>query len=83
MPANTETDFQATISSDRPVEVYLKKGITQDLPDRVNYDMRITNETSVTLMSKLINFEHGAIIAVRCMGEESDETNFKLQFNEL
>ena len=72
MPANTEADFQATISSDRPVEVYLKKGITQDLPDGVNYDMRITNETSVTLMSKLINLEQGAIIAVRCMGEESD-----------
>ena len=83
MPANTEADFQATISSDRPVEVYLKKGITQDLPDGVNYDLRITNETSVTLMSKMISMDQGAIMAVRCIGEESDETNFKLQFSEL
>ena len=33
MPANTETDYQVTVSADRPVEIYLKKGVTQDLPD--------------------------------------------------
>ena len=81
MPATTEADYSLTISSDRPVEVYLKQGITQDLPDGVNYDIRITGQTSVSLMSNIINMEKGAIMAVHCIGEESDETNLTLQFN--
>ena len=43
MPASAEADYQVTISSDRPVEVYLKQGITQDLPDGMNFDIRITD----------------------------------------
>ena len=42
MPATADADYTLTISSDRPVEVYLKQGISQDLPDGVNYDIRIT-----------------------------------------
>jgi hypothetical protein len=71
-------DFQVNFSSDKAVELYLRKGISQDLPDGVTYDMRITNETRATIASNLMNFEQGAILAVHCMGEESDTTTYKL-----
>ena len=78
MPANTEASFQFTVNSDKPVEVFLKKGITQDLPDAVNYDIRITNETDLTLSSNILNLEQGAIMAVHCTGEETDVTTFAM-----
>ena len=45
--------------------------------------MLLKDETQATLTSKLMNFEDGATLAVHCVGQESDETQFKIQLNML
>jgi len=72
-------DFILTVTSDRPVSVYIRKGGIE-LADSVNFDFLIKSETQISVTSKLMNFSTGGIIAVHCKGEPEETTNFSLQF---
>ena len=64
------------------MSVYLRKGLT-DLPDTVNFDAYVKDDTKVTLSSNTMSLSEGATIAIHCVGQEEDTTNFKVQLTLL
>ena len=73
-------DFTFTVSSDRDVSLYVRKGDT-DLPDTVTFDAVVKDDTSITLNSALLGSsagQNGAILAIHCVGQPEDTTNFEV-----
>ena len=72
-------DYQVSLTSDRNVSVYIRKG-TLDLPDPVNFDAVIKDDTEISFNSQMLKSlaDQGAIFAVHCEGETTDTTNFSV-----
>lgn len=73
-------DFSLSISSDRELSVYIRKG-ESDLPDAVSFDSLVRDDTQINVTSQLMNLSKGAIVAVHCVGETEDTTTFNVQLN--
>ena len=70
-------DFIISFTSDRNVSVYVRKG-SVELPDTINYDSFIKDDTTITLYSQMMNLSQGAMIAVHCIGEPDEQTTFSV-----
>lgn len=79
-----EGDYQVSVTSDRDVSVYIRKGEV-DLPDTVNFDGVIKDDTEISFNSQMFKkqAEKGVIFAIHCTGETSDTTNFSVQLEQL
>ena len=77
-------DYQITVTSDRDVSVYIRKG-TNDLPDTVTFDTVIKDDTDISFSSQMMTdlTKNGAIIAVHCQGEATDSTSFTVTLEML
>lgn len=81
VPADTDS-FEITVSSDLGLSVYVRKGNTE-LPDPVNFDAVVKNQTSITVPSSMLPSEVGWMLAVHVQGNSSDvTTNFSIKINE-
>jgi len=70
-------DFSLSVTSDRAVSVYIRKG-TESLPDTVNFDSLVKDDTQIGVSSQMFNFKSGAIFAVHCAGGSDDSTTFSV-----
>lgn len=72
-------DFQFSLTSDRDVSVYIRKGDTE-LPDTVTFDAVIKDDKEISFNSQMFKnlASQGAMIAVHCVGQDADTTTFNV-----
>jgi len=77
-------DYQFTLTSDRNVSVYIRKGMV-DLPDTVTFDAVIKDDTEISFIPYLMKnlAEKGVVLAVHCEGEITDSTTFTIELEQL
>ena len=75
-------DFQLSLTSDRPVSIYVLKG-SGTLPDAMTFDFLVKNENRVAITSNTLGFDEGAILAVHCVAKPGESTSYSLQLDLL